>query len=85
MKQRQVMLPGYPKGFEATMIAKGSGLSGDAHFAMKQFGGNHSGSGASSQRWYDTGLRENGDVQLQWEGQYTPATMTLNYQTPNSS
>ena len=61
---------GLRNGFEATMIAKSIGAAGggEAHFAMKQFGGNHSGSGASSQRWYDTGFRANGRLQLQWEG-----------------
>jgi hypothetical protein len=58
---------GLRNGFEATMIAKGTGTSGDAHFAMKQFSGNHSGSGTEKNAWYDTGLRQDGSVQLQTE------------------
>jgi hypothetical protein len=58
---------GLTVGFEATMIAKSMEIASDGHFAMKQFGGNHKGPGAENQRWYDTGLRKNGDVQLEWE------------------
>ena len=61
-------ITGCEKGFEAIFIGKSSDTSGDAHFAMKQGGSNHSGSGASSQRWLDTGLRQDGTIQLQWEG-----------------
>ena len=59
---------GVGRGYETTMIAKGTGTNSSSHFASKLFGGNHSGSGASSQRWYDLGVRVNGEVQLQWEG-----------------
>ena len=59
---------GLKLGMEATMIAKSEGVASDGHFAMKHGGGNHSGGNASKQRWYDTGLRKNGEVQLQWEG-----------------
>jgi len=59
---------GLGKGYEATMIAKSIDTSSGAHFASKLFGGNHSGDGSDKQRWYDLGLRLNGDVQLQWEG-----------------
>lgn len=59
---------GVGRGYETTMIAKSIGIDSGGHFASKLFGGNHSGSGASSQRWYDLGVRSNGDVQLQWEG-----------------
>ena len=59
---------GLAMGYEETMIAKSIGTSGDAHFAAKLMGGNHSGSGASSQRWYDFGIRQDGTIQLQWEG-----------------
>ena len=56
-------------GMEATMILDftAAKMSGDAHFAMKHGGGNHSGSGASSQKWYDTGIRQNGAIQVQTE------------------
>ena len=55
-------------GWEATMIAKSIGIGKDGHFAMKMNGGNHSGTGASKQRWYDLGLRVDGEIQTQWEG-----------------
>jgi hypothetical protein len=58
---------GLRNGFEATFIGKSIGTSGDAHFAMKQFSGNHSGSGTEKNAWYDTGLRQDGTVQLQTE------------------
>ena len=58
---------GLMNGFEATFIGKSIGTSGDAHFAMKQFSGNHSGSGADKNAWYDTGLRQDGTIQLQTE------------------
>ena len=72
---------GLRNGFEATFIGKSMETSGDAHFAMKQFGGNHSGSGASSQRWYDNGLRQDGTVQLQWEG---PHPSNHDYELPDT-
>ena len=59
---------GLKQGFEATMIAKSTGVASDGHFAMKHGGGNHSGGNAAKQRWYDTGLRKDGSIQLQWEG-----------------
>ncbi|MGE0172350.1 MAG: hypothetical protein AB7T49_06180 [Oligoflexales bacterium] len=55
-------------GFEATMIAKSIGIADDGHFAMKQGGSNHSGGGADKERWLDTGVRSDGEIQLQWEG-----------------
>ncbi|HET6717116.1 MAG TPA: metallophosphoesterase [Nitrososphaeraceae archaeon] len=58
---------GLRNGFEATMIAKSIGVSADGHFAMKQFSGNHSGSGTEKNAWYDTGVRSNGEIQLQYE------------------
>lgn len=58
---------GLRNGFEATMIAHSDIVSSDGHFAMKQFSGNHSGSGTEKNAWYDTGIRVNGDVQLQTE------------------
>ena len=58
---------GCERGFEATFIGKSIGTSGDAHFAMKQGGSNHSGGGAADERWLDTGLRQDGTIQLQWE------------------
>lgn len=59
---------GLRNGFEATMYAKGTGLKvNDAHFAMKQFSGNHSGSGTQNNAWYDTGFRDTGQLQLQTE------------------
>ena len=72
---------GLRNGFEATFIGKSMETSGDAHFAMKQFGGNHSGSGASSQRWYDNGLRQDGTVQLQWE---QPHPSNHDYELPDT-
>jgi calcineurin-like phosphoesterase family protein len=59
---------GVSRGYETTMIARSHGTNSSSHFASKLFGGNHSGSGASSQRWYDLGIRVDGEVQLQWEG-----------------
>lgn len=61
---------GVARGYESMMIAKSIGTAGggEAHFASKLFGGNHSGSGASSQRWYDLGVRDTGEIQLEWEG-----------------
>lgn len=72
---------GCRNGFEATFIGKSIGIASDGHFAMKQFGGNHSGGSASKQRWYDTGLRKNGDVQLQWEG---PHPSNHDFELPDS-
>ena len=56
-------------GMEATMILDftSAKMSGDAHFAMKHGGPNHSGSGASGGKWYDTGIRQNGAIQVQTE------------------
>ena len=48
---------------------------------MKQFGGNHSGGGAASQRWYDNGIRVDGTVQLQWEG---PHPNNHDYELPDT-
>ena len=59
---------GLRNGIEQTMIGRSHGTNSSSHFASKLFGGNHSGSGASSQRWYDLGIRVDGEVQLQWEG-----------------
>ena len=39
----------------------------DGHFAMKHGGPNHSGGGASGGKWYDTGIRQNGAIQVQTE------------------
>ena len=47
--------------FTSASVASGG------HFAMKHGGGNHSGSGAGSQKWYDTGIRANGAIQVQTE------------------
>jgi hypothetical protein len=59
---------GIADGFEATMIAKSIEIEDDeGHFAMKHGGGNHSGGDEHRWRWYDTGLRDNGDIQLQYE------------------
>lgn len=59
---------GIADGFEATMIAKSIDIERDeGHFNMKHGGGNHKGEGSQNWRWYDTGLRDNGDVQLQRE------------------
>jgi hypothetical protein len=56
-------------GMEATMIVDftAAKVAGDGHFAMKHGGGNHSGGNASSQKWYDTGIRSNGAIQVQTE------------------
>ena len=61
-------ISGVRRGYESMMIAKSIGTNSSSHFASKIFGGNHSGSGASSQRWYDLGVRYDGRIQLQWEG-----------------
>jgi flavodoxin len=58
---------GLRNGFEATFIAKSIDVASDGHFAMKQFSGNHSGSGTEKNAWYDTGVRVDGEVQLQYE------------------
>lgn len=56
-------------GWEAIAIVTYEGsVGGDGHTAMKMWGGNHSGSGTSDNRWYDIGIRANGDVQTEWEG-----------------
>ena len=56
-------------GMEATMIVDftSASIASGGHFAMKHGGGNHSGSGAGSQKWYDTGIRANGAIQVQTE------------------
>ena len=56
-------------GMEATMIVDftSASVASGGHFAMKHGGGNHSGSGASGQKWYDTGIRSNGAIQVQTE------------------
>jgi hypothetical protein len=59
-------------GFEVTAYGIFETTNGDAHFALKHWGGNHSGDcqyseGGSCCCWYDTGIRENGAVQLQIE------------------
>lgn len=73
---------GLRNGFEATMYAKGTGLKvNDAHFAMKQFSGNHSGSGTSKNAWYDTGFRDTGKLQLQYE---QPHPNNHNFSLPDS-
>ena len=58
---------GLRNGFEATMIAKSTGVASDGHFAMKQFSGNHSKGDWQNNAWYDTGLRLDGTIQLQTE------------------
>lgn len=55
-------------GFEATFIGKSIGTNSSSHFAMKQGGSNHSKGDWQNERWLDTGLRSNGEVQLQYEG-----------------
>jgi hypothetical protein len=56
-------------GMEATMIVDftGASVKSDGHFAMKHGGPNHSGSGSSGGKWYDTGIRQNGAIQVQTE------------------
>jgi hypothetical protein len=56
-------------GMEATMIVDftGASVASGGHFAKKMSGGNHSGSGASGQKWYDFGIRANGAIQVQTE------------------
>jgi predicted phosphodiesterase len=60
-------------GYETTMIMQNfQGTNSSSHFAMKHGGPNHSGDcdhteGGSCCCWYDTGIRVNGDVQLQIE------------------
>jgi len=55
-------------GWEATAIGTFSSVGSGGHCAMKMWGGNHSGSIVGRQRWYDLGIRANGDIQTQWEG-----------------
>lgn len=59
---------GLQNGFEATFIGKSIGTNSSSHFAMKQGGSNHSKGDWQNERWLDTGLRYNGEVQLQYEG-----------------
>lgn len=56
-------------GMEATMIVDftSANVAGDGHFAMKHGGPNHSGAGSSGGKWYDTGIRSNGAIQVQTE------------------
>lgn len=70
-------ITGLRNGMEATFIGKSIGVASDGHFAMKHGGGNHSTGDWENQRWYDTGLRENGDVQLQWEAHPSNHDFTL--------
>lgn len=59
---------GLQLGYEATFIGKSIGTNNSSHFAMKCFGGNHSKGDWQNQRWYDLGIRFDGEIQLQWEG-----------------
>jgi predicted phosphodiesterase len=60
-------------GYEVTMIMQNfSGVSSSGHWALKHWGPNHSGDcgfteGGDCCCWYDTGIRSNGDVQLETE------------------
>lgn len=56
-------------GMEATMIVDftSASVKSGGHFAMKHGGPNHSGSGSSGGKWYDTGIRQNGAIQVQTE------------------
>lgn len=61
-------------GFETTMILdfRNASVGGDGHMAMKHWGPNHSGNCGQTESgscccWYDTGIRANGDIQLQIE------------------
>ena len=59
-------------GFEATGIFSFSGVKSDGHWALKHWGGNHTSpcphkEGGECCCWYDTGIRSNGDVQLEIE------------------
>lgn len=55
-------------GFEACFIGKSEGTNDSSHFACKQGGSNHSKGDWKNERWLDTGVRVNGDIQLQYEG-----------------
>ena len=55
-------------GFEVTTYCTFQGTNSSSHMALKHWGSNHSGANVGDHRWYDTGIRVNGDVQLQWEG-----------------
>jgi Calcineurin-like phosphoesterase len=75
-------------GYEITSIFSFEGVSGDGHFALKHWGPNHSGDCGHSEGgdcccWYDTGIRSNGDIQLQIERPHPSnedfdATTTMN-------
>ena len=59
-------------GYEVTAIVLHDGVSSGGHMALKHWGPNHSGSCGNEEDgscccWYDTGIRENGDVQTQIE------------------
>ena len=59
---------GLRNGFEATMIVTFSKIDKDGHFAFKHFGPNHSDCNNPKKcAWYDTGIRQNGDIQLEIE------------------
>lgn len=73
-------IKGLGLGYEQTMIAKSIDVGEDGHFASKLLGGNHSGTGTSKNRWYDLGIRKNGDTQLQWEG---PHPKNHTFKLPN--
>jgi hypothetical protein len=55
-------------GYEMTLIGTFSGVASGGHCAAKLWGGNHSGSGTSDNRWYDLGIRADGAIQTEWEG-----------------
>lgn len=59
-------------GYEACGIFTFSGVAADGHWALKHWGANHTPpcphqEGGSCCCWYDTGIRSNGEVQLQIE------------------
>jgi hypothetical protein len=58
-------------GYEATGYFTFSGTNSSSHWALKHWGGNHSGDCVEFDGgcccWYDTGIRVNGEVQLQTE------------------
>lgn len=62
-----------PNGYEVTGYFTFSGVtSGDGHWALKHWGPNHSAPCGYEESgdcccWYDCGIRDNGDVQLQTE------------------
>lgn len=59
-------------GYECCGIFTFTGVAADGHWALKHWGANHTApcphkEGGSCCCWYDTGIRSNGDVQLQIE------------------